>query len=179
MMRTILLILYNFLRFKVAKILCGKYWSINAIQRISPAAHIKRYGKGKIILGYNLDIAPSCTIVAYDGVVNIGDGTYFNRQCMISSHDSVTVGSGCMFGPGVKIFDNNHRFSKDAGVSSNLSYAPIIIGNNCWIASDVIILKGAQIGDNCVIGAGCIINEKIPAGSIVRQKMELDIEPIR
>ena len=31
-------------------------------------------------------------------------------------------------------------------------------------------LKGAKIGDNCVIGTGCVVNCEIPEGSIVRQK---------
>ena len=44
----------------------------------------------------------------------------------------------------------------------------IIIGNNCWIASNVVILKGTKIGNNCVIGAGCIVSGIIPDNSIVR-----------
>ncbi len=84
-----------------------------------------------------------------------------------------------MFGPGVKIFDNNHRFSKEHGVSTELSTAPISIGDNCWLASDVIVLKGSTIGDNCVIGAGCVISGDIPAGSVVRQIPNQTIEPLR
>jgi carbonic anhydrase/acetyltransferase-like protein (isoleucine patch superfamily) len=40
-------------------------------------------------------------------------------------------------------------------------------------------LKGADIGDNCVIGAGCIIKDVIHSGSLVRPNCHHVIEPIR
>ena len=54
----------------------------------------------------------------------------------------------------------------------------VIIGNNCWIAANVTILKGAVIGDNCVISAGCIVKEYIPPASIVTQERAIKIVPI-
>ena len=43
----------------------------------------------------------------------------------------------------------------------------------------MVILKGAEIGDHVVIGAGCIIDGPIPSDSIVRAKKSYEIEPIR
>ena len=40
---------------------------------------------------------------------------------------------------------------------------PVVIGENVFIGLNVIILKGAEIGDNSVIGAGSIVRGKIPA----------------
>ncbi|MGN1194328.1 MAG: acyltransferase [Acutalibacteraceae bacterium] len=163
------------------------------------SAHIRRKCEiktnGALLLGYNtrLSFAKSSKIslgrhVISDGrltivtgenaVLHIGDSVYFNENVMISCQKKVTVGSGCRFGPGVKIFDNNHLFSRENGVSSELACGEIRIGKNCWIASNAVILKGAEIGDNCVIGAGCIIKEKIPDGSIVTAHQELKIRQI-
>ena len=75
-----------------------------------------------------------------------------------------------MFGPCVKIFDNNHRFSREEGVSSDLTVGSVRIGDICWIASNVIILMGAEIGDNCVIGAGSVVTVDIPSNSLFFQK---------
>lgn len=69
-------------------------------------------------------------------------------------------------------------FTKDKGVSCLLKSSPISIGNHCWIASDMIILKGSKIGDNCVIGAGCVIKGDIPPNSLVKQRKVLEISPI-
>ena len=102
-----------------------------------------------------------------------------NRGCIISCQGTIAIGDLCMFGPGVKIFDNNHKFSKRDGVSSEIRSGEIIIGRKCWIASDVILLKGAIIGDNCVIGAGCIIDRPIPARTLVRMTQNLQLQPIQ
>ena len=40
------------------------------------------------------------------------------------------------------------------------------MGRSCWIASDVVLLKGADIGDNCVIGAGSVVTKDIPANTV-------------
>ena len=60
-----------------------------------------------------------------------------------------------------------------------MSLGEVIIGDNCWIGSNVILLKGAHIGDGCVIGAGCVISQTIPANTIVRNDQELFFEEIR
>ena len=131
-------------------------------------------------IGRNCEFAKGCDFEAHgNGTLSIGEGTYFNRYCMISAHESVTIGKQCFFGPGVKIFDNNHQFNREKGVCTELSTTPIIIGNHCWIASDAIILKGTTIGDNCVIGAGCIIHGNIPDGTLVKCKLEQEIIPIK
>jgi acetyltransferase-like isoleucine patch superfamily enzyme len=38
----------------------------------------------------------------------------------------------------------------------------VIIGKNCWIGLNSIILKGVNIGDNSVIGAGSLVLTDIP-----------------
>lgn len=32
---------------------------------------------------------------------------------------------------------------------------------------NVVILKGVTIGDNCVIGAGCVVNKDVPEGTVM------------
>lgn len=179
MIKLISLLIYNVMRLSVLKLIYHSRFNIHLIQRISPSASLTTSGKGKFNIGYNTEISKGCDFEVHgNGMLSIGKGTYFNRYCMISAHRSVTIGEYCMFGPGVKIFDNNHRFSKEQGVSSQLKCDDIYIGNRCWIASDAIILKGTYIGDNCVIGAGCIVSGNIPAGTLVKQRANLELIPM-
>lgn len=176
MIKLISLLIYNIMRISVLKLIHHNRFNVHPIQRISPSASLITSGKGKFNIEYNTEISKGCDFEAHgDGVISIGTKTYFNRYCMISAHHSVTIGNHCMFGPGVKIFDNNHQFSKEYGVSSQLKCDDIYIGSRCWIASDAIILKGTRIGDNCVIGAGCIVSGNIPAGTLVKHKSDLEL----
>lgn len=109
------------------------------------------------------------------GQVIIGDNCFFNNDCSINSKDKITIGSGCIFGEGVKLYDHNHKYSSRNVLLKNQGYdcAEIIIGNNCWICSNVVILKGARIGDNCVIGASTVIRGPIESNTVVYQETEL------
>ena len=159
--------------------LYGSRYVSKLVERISPRATVRLFGKGRVKIGYNIELSPSVNIQVHgNGFLSIGDRVYMNRGCMVSCHGKVNIGDGCMFGPGVKIFDNNHRFGRLSGVTTDLNIGTVTVGRNCWIASDVILLKGAQIGDNSVIGAGCIINSSIPSNSIVRNVQKLDINTI-
>ena len=177
MIKTFLLIIYNVLRVSINKLTHRGQFDVHWLQRISPLCALKVFRQGTIRVGRNCEFAAYCDFEAHGkGLLEIGEGTYFNRYCMISAHEHVKVGKHCMFGPGVKIFDNNHQHSPEKGVNSQLNKAPISIGDNSWVASDVIILKGAHIGKNCVIGAGCIIRGEIPDESVVTNKQELIVK---
>lgn len=176
MIRSILLIIYNVFRIALNKLSLWGRFDVHWLQRISPMCSLKAFQHGKIKVGRNCEFAAYCDFEAHgNGVLEIGEGTYFNRYCMISAHERVAIGKHCMFGPGVKIFDNNHKHTPETGVSGQLNTAPIFIGNNSWIASDAIILKGARIGNNCVIGAGCIVRGKVPDGSVVTTEERLTL----
>lgn len=113
--------------------------------------------------------------------IKIGRNCFFNHCCSINSLEKIEIGGGCIFGENVKIYDHNHRFAeldksiKDQGYSTSV----IVIGDNCWFGSNVTVLKGAKIGNNCVIGAGSIISTVIPDNSIVTVGRELNIKNIK
>ena len=177
MIRTVFLIAYNVFRFALNKVANWNRFDVHWLQRISPLCALKVFQRGVIRVARNCEFAAYCDFEAHgEGVLEIGAGTYFNRYCMISAHERVTIGKHCMFGPGVKIFDNNHVHSPESGVSGALTTGAIFIDDNSWIASDAIILKGAHIGKNCVIRAGCIIRGEIPDGSVVVNKLDIEIK---
>lgn len=110
--------------------------------------------------GFSLDIGKK-------GRVEIGKNVFFNNWCSVCALESVKIGDGTIFGENVKIYDHNHICSnpnipiKEQGYNSS----PIHIGKHCWIASNVIILKGVTIGDNSIIGAGVIVYKDVPPNS--------------
>lgn len=138
---------------------------LNSGSRVTLGDRVESDGRMSITTGYSSQL-------------NIGSGVYFNDGAVISCLGKIDIGENTLFGPGVKIFDNNHRFSREEGVSRECTAGCITVGRSCWIASDVVLLKGTDIGDNCVIGAGCVIRGKVPAGSLVTRSGEQTTRPI-
>ncbi|PWM76635.1 MAG: acyltransferase [Phascolarctobacterium sp.] len=103
------------------------------------------------------------------GFVQIGKNCFFNLNCSITARELIKIGNNCIFGENVKIYDHNHKYN-DLSIpicEQGFSSKEIIIEDNCWIASNSIILKGVHIGANSVIGAGVIVYKDIPANSVI------------
>ena len=115
------------------------------------------------------------------GTLSIGDYTSFNYNCSISCLRNVEIGEYCLIGENVKFYDHNHRFSDSTKriIEQGFTVGSIRIGNNCWIGSNVTLLKGVTIGDNVVIGANCLINKSIPSNTIVKNQNHLQLEQRR
>ncbi|WP_249215587.1 acyltransferase [Levilactobacillus brevis] len=114
-------------------------------------------------------------LVEKSGKVIIGNRVFFNNFCSINAMLSVTIGDDCIFGENVKIYDHNHCYQdRSKSISKQgFSTAAIQIGRNCWIGSQVTILKGVTIGDNSIIGAGVVVYQDVPENSIILSNGEI------
>lgn len=114
------------------------------------------------------------------GSLSIGDYVYMNGVHIRVDHQ-LRIGSHCMFGPGVKIWDtNNHPLSvaeRHAQCESIAhegfidSYAAgggdIIIEDDVWIGMDVLILGPVRIGRGSVVAARSVVTKDVPAMTLV------------
>lgn len=118
--------------------------------------------------------------IEQDGKITIGHNCFFNHWCSISSCKQITIGCDSIFGENVKFYDSNHHFSSPGSIKDQgYSTGEIHVGNHCWVGSNVTFLKGANVGDHCIIGAGCIIDGTIPDKTLVVADRQLVLKPIR
>jgi len=111
----------------------------------------------------------------YGKHTKIGKGTFANYNFTVQDDAPVTIGDHCNFGPNVTIVTPLHPLDAqerrameyEDGTMKTLCYArPVVIGNDCWICANAVILPGVTIGDGCVIGAGSVVTHDIPARSL-------------
>lgn len=174
-------VISSYIRINIIRFMSGKGVEFNAIQSFSLFCKINIQKGAKIKFDSNVQITSGCNVfVASNAALKIGEKTYFNERCMLSTQDNISIGKNCLFGPDVKIYDNNHIFQTGVGVvHGKHKTKPIKIGDNCWVASNVVILPGVEIGNNCVIGAGVILKGIIPDNSLVHSNSQNVIEPIK
>jgi len=141
---------------------------LHEINSLSPLDDDKRYELFRKILG-NIKgnfIIESPFHCDYGYNIELGENFYMNVNCVILDGAKVKFGDNVFIAPGCGFYTAGHPFDV-AQRNSGLEYAkPITIGNNVWIGGNVVVLPGVTIGDNCVIGAGSVVNRNIPANTL-------------
>ncbi|ROH95777.1 acyltransferase [Chryseobacterium daecheongense] len=137
---------------------------------------------GNIRIDEHVLLREHCNILVYpDAELIIGKGVFFNNCCSVNCLERIEIGDDTIFGEGVKLYDHNHLIEKSSVIhveKEKYTKDIIKIGENCWIGSNVVILKGVTIGDNSVIGAGCIIHKSVPPNTIVKHNQNLIYESL-
>lgn len=102
----------------------------------------------------------------YGCFTTFGEGCETNFNFTVLDCGPVTIGDHVLFGPNCTLATPMHPLHPQER-NSYLEYAkPIVIGNDCWIASNVTICGGVTIGEGCIIGAGSVVTKDIPAHSL-------------
>jgi acetyltransferase-like isoleucine patch superfamily enzyme len=90
-------------------------------------------------------------------------------MCYVDATGGITIGNDVSIAHGVTIMSTTHTHGRD---DLPIKYQPVelketVIGDNCWIGAQSVILAGVTIGDGCVVAANSVVNRDVPPGSIV------------
>ncbi|MFT8812138.1 acyltransferase [Oenococcus sp.] len=129
-----------------------------------------------VTIGYGTQIRPS----SYYGVGHIGfglemgDNSSIGPMGFVGCSGSIKIGSNVMIGPNVSMIAENHNFAdssqsiKEQGVNQK----GIVIEDDVWIGTNVVILDGVRIGKGAIVGAGSLVSRDLSAKSILIDKRE-------
>jgi acetyltransferase-like isoleucine patch superfamily enzyme len=100
----------------------------------------------------------------YGTNVKVGSNVFINFNCTILDTCLVTIGSRTLIGPNVSLYSGTHPLDPELrnGTSGPEMGGPITIGEDCWIAGQVIILPGVTIGNGSTVGAGSVVTKVSP-----------------
>ena len=140
-------------------------------------ACVKATRGGSINMGKVL-VNDNAFVCASGGKIVVDDNVTINRNVVIVAKNSIIIGSGSSIGPNTCIYDHNHKIDKDGFYKDEFSSTPVTIGRNVWIAANCTILKGTTIGDNSIIGAGCVVSVDVPCNTMVKSDRNLQFIPL-
>jgi acetyltransferase-like isoleucine patch superfamily enzyme len=125
--------------------------------------------------GASLEIAPGCVlgdvyIHARAGArIAIGGATGFVGRRKLLAHERATilVGESCLFADEVLATVSDMHAIVDLASGTRINPArDIFIDRHVWVGQRVLIMKGARIGPETIVGAGSIVLGELPAQSI-------------
>ncbi len=135
-------------------------------ERLSRGVHISVAEGASVEIGADTwlrsDLAP-VIIFAFPGArITIGKEGFLNG-CHLSAKSTLSIGDRVWIGPGSRVFDADQH---DLDADRHEKIEPVTIGDHCWIASDVTVLRGVDIGEQSVIGARSLVANSIPPHSL-------------
>ncbi|WP_447866509.1 acyltransferase [Rahnella bonaserana] len=132
------------------------------------SANITIKSGGKLKIG-NLCEIRGRIIIEEGCTLEIGNGLVCNSpiKIQVAERGRVIIGNDCLFA-NAQIFNSDLHsiFCDETGVRLN-DARDVLIGDRVWLATNCLILKGTQIGPDCVVGAAAVVNGKYESNKII------------
>lgn len=120
-------------------------WRRSTAAALNHPVRLRVFGSAAIIIGPNCELS----------------GTSITARST-----SITLGKQVMIGPNCIITDSDfhapwpaERRNADPGMERD---EPVAIGDYAWLGMNCIVLKGVNIGEGAIIGAGSVVTRDVP-----------------
>lgn len=136
------------------------------------------YGASSIHIGEDTLVGRDCTLlVGYSpddpdvperGIV-IGDRCVIGAGSTLTAHESIVIGDDVWFGNQVFVSDASHGYQDpETPIGCQLgAHQAVEVGAGSWIGHGTIILPGARIGRQVVVGAGSVVRGIVEDHAVV------------
>jgi acetyltransferase-like isoleucine patch superfamily enzyme len=131
---------------------------------ISPLADIEDSVRGSRIVigdGVRIDSFVKIKPAGGSGNVIIGMNTHVNSGTVIYSGNGVTIGEDVLIAANCTFAPVNHAYGRRDLKIVEQGFAPskggIVIGDDCWIGANAVLVDGAILGRGCVVAASALV----------------------
>jgi maltose O-acetyltransferase len=186
----IILAAYRYIQRKIWQKMCSRYYLARArfygkVQRgvvemgsVIANVPIRTDGRGRVkvcdqvTLGYRPAVKCGNGEILLqargeNSYIEINSGTSTSNNVAIVAMQAITIGRNCLIGDNVMITDCDfHNIDPKTRHDQVHITKPVDVGDNVWLGSRVIVLKGVAIGRNSVIAAGSVVTRSIPPNVI-------------
>ena len=126
---------------------------------------------GNISIGDDFHVLrDSCLYADGDGQIQIGHRVSLNSNVSIDASEKgcVQIGDDVLVGRNVVIRSSDHRFDNPAIPINKQGHdaGRIVIENDVWLGSNVVVVGGVTIGAHSVIGGGAVVTRDIAPYSV-------------
>lgn len=113
-------------------------------------------------IGKGVIIRPSASVV-YPWKLEVGDYSWIGDDVVLYTLGEIKIGSHSVVSQRSYVCAGSHKIGS---LSFEIISDRIIIGDECWVATDVFICPGVTIGYGAIIGARSTVTKDLPGESI-------------
>jgi acetyltransferase-like isoleucine patch superfamily enzyme len=121
--------------------------------------------------GYHLNLHSPVKLFAdrSGAKISIGKHTRIHGSC-IHAYSSITIGERCLVAANCQIMDGSgHDLSFD-NVENRINTTgvtkDVVIEDDVWLGTGVVVLPGVRIGKGTVVGAGSVVSKNLPCNCL-------------
>ena len=147
---------------------------ISPLAVVSPLSDIETSLRGGKIIISDKAVIDSFVKIKFAGGfgnVYIGESSYLNSGVVIYSGNGVSVGSGTLIAANVTLAATNHEYKSRQRTIIDQRFMPskggIVIGDDCWIGANCVLLDGTILRKGCVVAAGSVIRGEWPEFAVI------------
>jgi len=128
-----------------------------------------RPGLGRVVLGRWVHVGDGTRIRCHEGTVRIGDKVVFGQYDVVNAYLDVEIGAATILADWVYVTDFDHAFDdrsvpiKDQGIVKS----PVRIGPDVWVGTKASVLRGADVGEGCVLAAHTVVRGEVAPYQVV------------
>lgn len=156
------------LKSKIARAVWNVVWAV--LFRPTPE-HGRIFSAWRIFLlrCFGAKIGKNCVVKASCEIwqpwkLEIGDCVALSERVVCYSVDRITIGNQSTVSREAFLCCAGHDVTSPI---MELTYAPITIGANCWIAGHAILMPGVVVGDGAVVAAGAVVTKDVEPWTVV------------
>lgn len=156
------------LKSKILRAIWNVVWALFA--RPTPE-HSKLFNKWRILLLrlFGAKIGKHCAVRSSAKIwqpwnLEIGDWVAISEDCDVYSADKIRIGDRSTISKGSFLCCASHDVTSKI---MELTYAPITVGHDAWVAGHAIVLQGVSVGDGAVVAAGTVVTKDVEAWTVV------------
>lgn len=113
-------------------------------------------------IGKNVIIRPSVS-VTYPWNLSVGDFSWIGDDVVLYTLGKIIIGNHTVVSQRTYLCAGSHDYAQ---VTFPITGCPIVIDDQCWLATDVFVAPGVTIGFGTVVAARSTVTRNLPGGVI-------------
>lgn len=130
----------------------------------------------KLGFGERTNIYDSSLVI---GDVKVGTDCWIGPHSILDGSGNLSLGDFCTISASVHIYTHDNLKNTLSSGKMPIERKAVIISNNCYLGPHVVISKGVELGDFCVVGANSFVNKSFEAGSIIAGNPAIQIGEVK